>query len=201
MGSRFRPEHVDRLLGEVRRAVLPPDRVVDLLDLAPADTVADIGAGPGYFTEVLARRTGGTIYAVDVEPKMLEILRDRWPGGPPDRVRLVQGSAERLPLPDASVDKVLYAFVLHEADDLDEVVRECTRVVRPGGRAVLVEWKKEFGEEGPPVNERLEPGELASRFRALGWQVEGPLDLNGRHYALTARLPGEGKVRRKGEQR
>ncbi|MCL6575093.1 methyltransferase domain-containing protein [Kyrpidia sp.] len=187
MGHRFHPDHMDRLLGEERRGVLPPDRIIDLLAPSPADTVADIGAGPGYFTLPLAKRTQGTVYAIDVEPRMLEALQSRWPGGMPARVRPLIGAADDLPLPDGSVDRLLYSLVLHEVDALDEALQEARRVLRLTGRMVVIEWHPEATEqEGPPKQERLNPDRLAQRMMRCGLKVESLLDVSAFHYALVA---------------
>ena len=75
---RFNPDNRHRLLSEQRYALLPPDRVLDALTLEPTMTVGDIGCGPGFFTLPLAERlTEGRVYAVDVEPVMLQMVQER----------------------------------------------------------------------------------------------------------------------------
>ncbi|MDI3256966.1 MAG: methyltransferase domain-containing protein [Kyrpidia sp.] len=186
MAHRFHPDRLDWLLGEERRAVLPPEAVLNLLEIGPSDTVADIGSGPGYFTVPIAERTAGTVYAVDVEPRMLEALRERWPGGMPERVRTVLSPAHALDLPGAAADRMLYSLVLHEVEALDQALVEAKRVVKPAGKVVVVEWRPDATREGgPPRSERLDAGVLALRMRQHGFAVRDPLNLNEVHYALV----------------
>ena len=92
----------------------------------PPVRVADIGAGTGKLTETLVR-LGAVVTAVEPDPKMLAELRRAMPG-----VRSVPGSAEDLPLPDASVDAVLAGQAMHWFD-MDRAIPEIARVLRPGG--------------------------------------------------------------------
>ncbi|MCL6442672.1 MAG: class I SAM-dependent methyltransferase [Alicyclobacillus sp.] len=77
MGHRFNPAHVDRLLGDERRKLLPPERVLSELDIRMDSTMADIGCGPGYFTLPAAEATTANVYGVDVSPEMLGYLMSR----------------------------------------------------------------------------------------------------------------------------
>lgn len=109
--------------------------------------VLDLGAGTGKLTAVLAA-SGHAVTAVDPSPEMLRVLAERVPG-----VEALLGTAESLPLPDASVDLVTVAQAWHWVDR-DVAIPEVARVLRPGGRLGLlwndrdegVEWVRELGE-------------------------------------------------------
>lgn len=77
VGHRFKPEKAEKLLDPKRRELIPPDKVMEILDVQKSDIVADLGAGNGYLTIPLAEQTGEVVYAVDIEPKMLELLKAR----------------------------------------------------------------------------------------------------------------------------
>ncbi len=105
-----------------------PTAAVDwALAPAPGLDVLDLGAGTGKLTEALVARPGVRVTAVDPDPAMLAQLRLRLPD-----VDALEGSAENIPLPDASVDAVLAGTALHWFD-LDRALPEITRVLRPGG--------------------------------------------------------------------
>ncbi|SIS93184.1 class I SAM-dependent methyltransferase [Alicyclobacillus vulcanalis] len=181
----FRPEHAMRLLSEERQRLLPAARVLDALDLrAPCDAV-DIGAGPGYFALPLARLAQGKVYAVDLSPEMLDMLRQR-AADEGVSVEAVQGSADRLPLEDHAVDRALMAFVLHEVPDREQAVREVYRVLRPGGRFLLLEWDKRPMEMGPPVEERLSVEACEAMLTSSGFRVLHRIYPNDVHYGLVA---------------
>lgn len=98
--------------------------------------VADVGCGPGNSATYL-RDVAGSVVAVDAAHAMLHRARRRDP-----RLALVRADAARLPLRTASVDAVTFHSVLYLLPDRAAVLREATRVLRPGGRAVLLEPRK-----------------------------------------------------------
>ena len=111
-----------------------PDAVLDVLPLGPGATVVDVGAGTGKLTRVLARRYARVI-AVEPLDRMRAILERVVP-----KAESHAGSAERLPLPDASVDGVFVAQAFHWFAN-DEAVAEFARVLRPGGVLAVV-WNE-----------------------------------------------------------
>jgi ubiquinone/menaquinone biosynthesis C-methylase UbiE len=123
-----------------REAREQPEHVLDALRLAPDMTVADVGAGTGYFTLRLARRVAHVI-ATDVQPEMLATLRSRL--GDIANVQLVQAGAHDAALPAACCDVVLMVDVYHELADPPAIVSGIARALRPGGRLVLVEYRGE----------------------------------------------------------
>jgi C_GCAxxG_C_C family probable redox protein len=103
---------------------------------AGAMTAADLGAGTGFLTEALLA-AGLSVAAVDQSPQMLAELRAKFAVS--GRVTLLEGKAEALPLPDASVDLVFANMFLHHVDDPALAIAEMARVVRPGGRIVVTD--------------------------------------------------------------
>jgi len=165
--TKFDPQHMERLLSPERYQWHDPDMILDALALAAGMIFADVGAGPGFFTLPAAKRVGpaGKVYALDVEPRMLERLRERASAEGIVNIEGLLSEEERLPLPDVTVDAVLVANVLHEVSEQVSFLRETARVMRPGSMLAVVEWRKRKMEKGPPVAERLSYQEVA---RALG---------------------------------
>jgi ubiquinone/menaquinone biosynthesis C-methylase UbiE len=121
-----------------------PDLLVEELHLDPAMTVADIGAGSGYLERRLAPLLShGKIDAVDVQPEMVELLRElaRQPGM--QNIVPVQGAARDVGLPASSVDLVVMVDVYHELAFPAEILRSIVRALKPGGRLVFVEYRGE----------------------------------------------------------
>jgi SAM-dependent methyltransferase len=121
-----------------------PDWLVEELRLRPAMSVADIGAGSGYLERRLAPLLpDGKIYAVDVQPEMIELLRDLARQPDTRNVVPVLGSAADVRLPAAAVDLAVMVDVYHELAFPAEVIRSLLRSLRPGGHLVFVEYRAE----------------------------------------------------------
>ena len=181
----FRPEHAMRLIALERARLLPADRVLDALDVQTHHDVIDIGAGPGYFALPLARRTRGKVHAVDLSPEMLQMLSERAREAGVS-IEAHQAPAEHLPLEDASVDRALMAFVLHEVPDREAAVREVRRVLREKGRFLLLEWDKRPMEMGPPVEDRLSVEDCEALLTGEGFRILHRIYPNDVHYGLVA---------------
>lgn len=121
-----------------------PRRVVEMMKLKPADVVADIGAGSGYFTFLMAGRVPrGRVLAVDIQPEMLDLLRKKSAASGVTNVDPVLGTVDDPKLPEAAVDVVLMVDAYHEFDHPYEMMAAIVRSLKPGGRVVQVEYRAE----------------------------------------------------------
>jgi ubiquinone/menaquinone biosynthesis C-methylase UbiE len=149
----FRPSQAHKLEDPDRLRWLPPADVIGLLALQPGMTVADIGAGTGYFSIPFAREVGnaGRIFAVDLQPEMLEILgRKLTAADAPANVELIAGSAAQTNLPDRTSDLVFLANVWHELDEHAAVLHESARIRGGAGRIAILDWRADV--EQPPAH-------------------------------------------------
>ena len=122
-----------------------PDLLLPALKLKKGETVADIGAGSGYYTRRLAALVGekGLVYAVDIQPEMLELLTNKMAELKIHNVKPVLGQLTDPRLPPGSVDLALMVDVYHEFDHPYEMAQALCRALRPGGRLVFVEFRGE----------------------------------------------------------
>ena len=122
-----------------------PETALNAIGIAPGSTVADVGAGSGYFTVRMARRVGaqGRVYANDLQPEMLAILASRLQKERVLNVTLVQGGVDDPKLPAASIDLILLVDVYHEFSQPQIMLRRMREALKPGGRLVLLEYRKE----------------------------------------------------------
>jgi|KBSSwiStaDraftv2_1062776.scaffolds.fasta_scaffold160835_2 ubiquinone/menaquinone biosynthesis C-methylase UbiE len=128
-----------------REAEEHTETLVANLAIQPGDVVADIGAGTGYFTRRLARKTGprGIVYAVDIQPEMLALLETNMAQAGITNTRFVLGTITDPKLPPASVDLALMVDVYHEFDHPFEMMQAIAGALKPGGRVVFVEFRGE----------------------------------------------------------
>jgi ubiquinone/menaquinone biosynthesis C-methylase UbiE len=157
-GRRFAPvmgyQGADWLERNEREDEEAPDVALNVLKIAKGASVADIGAGSGYITVKLAARVGptGQVFANDLQPQMLQMLAKKLADKHIANVTLVQGTIDDPKLPPASVDLELMVDVYHEFSQPQAMLRHLREALKPGGRLVLLEYRK----EDPTIPIRLE---------------------------------------------
>lgn len=121
-----------------------PNKVIEALHLKPTDVVADIGAGTGYFSfRMAALVTKGKVYAVDIQPEMLDALKFLKDENQVTNVEPVLGTSKNPNLPENSTDLALMVDAYHEFDYPKEMMEALVKSLKPEGRVVLVEYRRE----------------------------------------------------------
>ena len=142
-----------KMLPKMWRSPVSREVVRDLA-LRPGERVVDVGAGMGP-SSVLAAKAGVSVLAVDPTPYMRRILSVRRLGQRHRKaIRIADGSAESIPADDHSVDALWTVNTMHHWTDLDAAVHELARVLRPGGRLLLVD--EDFDAPEHPAFERMQ---------------------------------------------
>src|SRR5207244_11307211 len=108
-------------------------------------SAAVVGAGSGYMTAKLAKRVGntGVVYATDIQPAMIALLDERMKKQKITNVRSVIGTVDDPMLPAGSIDMALLVDVYHEFSHPQAMLRRIHEALKPGGRMVLLEYRKE----------------------------------------------------------
>lgn len=109
-----------------------------LLMLAPKGRYVDLGVGDGLLTLMLAQ-VADSVTAVDLSSEMLEKLEERAKAQNVNNIEYLRGEIEKVPLPDAHADVVVMSQALHHADVPDASLRESLRILRPGGRILVID--------------------------------------------------------------
>lgn len=123
-----------------RRFIQPPEEFVDRLRLVPGMRVLEIGPGKGSYTLEVARKVApGTVHACDISPYVVERLRERAEREGVDNVDARVEDVFSLGFPDSSMDRVYMMSTLPEIPGPVEALRECRRVLKPGGLLSLSE--------------------------------------------------------------
>ena len=145
-----------------------PDDVIAALGLTPKMTVADVGAGTGYFTVRLARAVpDGQVIATDIEPDMVRYLVDRAHREKLANVRAVEATGDDPRLPPSSVDRILVVDVWHHVADRGAYARGLANALRPGGQIAIVDFTQE-ATHGPPREHRLRPETIVADLQGAG---------------------------------
>jgi ubiquinone/menaquinone biosynthesis C-methylase UbiE len=170
---RFNATHARRLDDPARRVSLPPAEVLAAMVLHSGETIADVGAGTGYFSLPLAQAVGpqGKVYAVDAQEEMLSLLRQKLDEAALANVELIHAEADNTRLTASSCDLVFAANVWHEFDDHAAVLRESARVLKVGGRIAILDWRTDAEPvAGPPLEHRLDSSHAMDALRSSGFQ-------------------------------
>ncbi len=175
----LKPRHIFSMISHLWSSDVNTE-AVELLDPQPGERILDLGSGLGPATVETARHLGfkGRVIAVDPSAFMRTVLRARRIWQKNRKAVVVRaGTGENLPLNDNSIDGVLSLNVMHHLDNLTETAAELARVLRPGGRALLLD--EDFGhhdhsfqsesEHHEPGPDLVEPGLMTEALTAAGF--------------------------------
>lgn len=163
-----------------RDAWQKPHEVVTALDLKPGEAVADIGAGTGYFTRRFAMHAG-KVYAVDIDPKLLDIAMK----GAPKNVESVPALPDDPKLPAESVDTVFFCDVLHHIANRAAYYPKLAKALKPGGRIVVVDFFKKPLPVGPPESMKISESEVIDEMQAAGFRKTKAFDFLPYQYFIV----------------
>ena len=159
---------------ESRQTQENPDMTVEQLDLKSDDVVADIGAGTGYFSFRMAQKVpDGKVYAVDIQPEMLDALTFLKSENKIDNVETVLGEEDDPHLPPQSIDLAFMVDAYHEFAYPREMMSEIVKALKPGGRVVLLEYRKENPMITIKPLHKMTQKQVKKELKAVGlkWQT------------------------------
>jgi ubiquinone/menaquinone biosynthesis C-methylase UbiE len=164
------------------------EKIISQLDLNLNMTVADFGAGHGFFSVAVARkiRPSGQVYAIDVLPQAIEAIRSRAKLEGLLNVRPIRGNLEvsgGSTLPDGSCDLVFIANVLFQVPDKNTLLAEAYRVLKPGGHLAVIEWRP-YTQVGPQKEHRLTEEEVKQLIMSKGFGEIKTIDAGSHHYGF-----------------
>ena len=165
-----------------------PARVIEALALKAGQSVADIGAGTGYFSVRLARAAAAPkVFAVDLEPKMVEHLTKRAAAEGLTNITAVQASTTSPNLPEA-VDVVMVIDTYHHIGNRPAYFAALKSKLTPGGRLAIVDFRKGGGGDGPPDAFRFTPEQITGELAEAGYVLDRAHDILPRQHFLVYRV-------------
>ncbi len=171
--KRFPASHAERLENPERMLWLPPADVIGRLAVHTGETVADVGAGTGYFSSPLSSAVGaaGKVYAVDGQREMLTWLTGKLHKAEFNNVELIHAEAEKSGLAAFSCHLFFLANLWHEIEDRAGVLLEARRVLKSGGRIIILDWRTDVeSPAGPPLAHRIAPSVALGELRLAGFE-------------------------------
>lgn len=144
---------------------------------------ADLGCGSGFFTVPLSQKVK-KVYGIDVQEEMLQFLEQKIRKLKIKNIELLLSKENEIPLEDESVDLLVSVNTLHEFDDKERMIEEMRRTLKPGGKVLIVDFKKEDTGFGPPVYIRVPKKQAKKLFEKKGFTTLKAKDLTY-HYLLV----------------
>jgi predicted methyltransferase len=182
----------DWLERDERDAEEQPEIALNALRIKKGMSVADVGAGVGYFTTRLAKRVGpeGKVYATDIQPEMLARLQDRLDNLGITNVETLLGTQVEPRLPEGKVDLILMVDVYHELAQPQRMLYQLRKALKPDGRLVLIEYRKEDPTIPIRPEHKMSVAEIKAEVEAEGFRMTEVLrDLPRQHICVFTKLP------------
>jgi len=168
-----------------------PDIALDAIKLVKGSTVADVGAGSGYMTVKMAKRVGptGKVYANDIQPEMLDLLRKRLTREKIPNVETVLGTTDDPKLPANEIDLILMVDVYHEFSEPQTMLRRMHEELKSGGRLVLLEYRKEDPSVPIRIDHKMTVAEAKLEVEAEGYKLSKVDEVLPRQHILIFTRP------------
>jgi ubiquinone/menaquinone biosynthesis C-methylase UbiE len=168
-----------------------PDIALDAIKLVQGSTVADVGAGSGYMTVKMAKRVGpsGKVYANDIQPEMLALLRERLSREKVMNVETVLGTFDDPKLPAGAIDLILMVDVYHEFSEPQKMLQRMRETLKPGGRLVLLEYRKEDPAVPIKFEHKMSVAEAKMEVEAEGYKLSKVDEVLPRQHILIFTRP------------
>jgi ubiquinone/menaquinone biosynthesis C-methylase UbiE len=172
-----------------REAEEAPEKALDEIGIRPGMAIADVGAGTGYFSLKMARRVGpgGKVYANDVQAEMLEKLRANAQREKLTNVETVLGSEADPKLPAGKMDIVLLVDVYHEFSQPQEMLQHIRAALKPDGRLILLEYRKEDPAIPIRPEHKMSVTEVKAEVEAEGYKLDKVIETLPRQHIIIFR--------------
>jgi ubiquinone/menaquinone biosynthesis C-methylase UbiE len=171
-----------------RRKWQDPEGILAEIGLEPGMIFVDLGCGNGFFALPAARIVGekGKVYGLDVDAEFIRELKEKAAKEALRNLSLTVGEAEETVLCDECADIVFLGIDLHDFRDPAKVLQNAKKMLKPDGRLVDLDWKKEPMEIGPPLAKRFSEEQAQKLIQDAGFEVETAKDAGSYHYIIIA---------------
>jgi ubiquinone/menaquinone biosynthesis C-methylase UbiE len=169
-----------------------PEKNIEQFSLGKGTYVADLGSGAGFYSFSAAEAVGpdGRVYAVDVQKDLLQKLKKEADLRHLANIDIVWADLEHLggtKLREASIDSAIMANVLFQLGQKDNAIMEVRRILKKGGRILLIDWLSSFGGIGPQSKDVLSKEKAVELFKKHGFTVDREISAGANHYGIIFR--------------
>jgi len=170
-----------------RDAYQKPHEVVMALGLKEGETIADIGAGSGYFAFRFSRHVGenGRVYAVDINPEMIVYMNRRIRDMKVKNMVTVLSAPDDPLLMDGSIDRFFICETWHHIQNQTQYLVLIMKMLKPGGQVVMIDFQKRDLPVGPPNEMKIAREDVIKQLQAAGFQLEKENSFLPYHYFLV----------------
>ncbi len=166
-----------------------PEENVARLHLKEGEKVADFGAGTGAYAIAAGKAVGrdGSVYAVEVQDALLSRITNTARDAGVSNIKVLWGDIEEkggTSIPDGVVDAVILSNVLFQVEDMRALFEEVRRVLKPGGRVLVVEWRDSFNGLGPQPDRIVAPSAVQEVCSRGGFSEKESFDAGTHHYGF-----------------
>ncbi|KON30250.1 hypothetical protein AC477_05105 [miscellaneous Crenarchaeota group-1 archaeon SG8-32-1] len=165
----FDPKNIAVLESEDRKTWHNVDEILELIELKQNYIVADLGCGSGYFTIPFSYKVK-KIYGIDLQKEMLDFLAKKIQHCNLNNIELLLSKEDKIPLEDQSVDLLITVNTLHEFRTKEKVIGEIQRVIKSGGKAIVIDFMKKNMDFGPPLEIRISKNQAKQLFEERGFK-------------------------------
>jgi ubiquinone/menaquinone biosynthesis C-methylase UbiE len=168
-----------------------PDLALDAIGIQRGLTVADIGAGVGYFSWRLAERVGagGAVYGEDIQPAMLDLFTKNMTARHLTNVHAVLGTADDPKLPKNSIDLVLLVDVYHEFSEPEKMLDRIRESLKPNGRIVFLEYRAEDPEVPIRPEHKMTVSQVRAEVQPEGYRFDKTIEVLPQQHIIIFRKP------------
>jgi len=169
-----------------------PQKIIKQFGLHDGMLVADLGAGTGAYTIASAKEVGGSghVYAVEVQKDLLININNAARDSSLSNIEVIWGDIERhskTKIREHAVDAVIVANVLFQVEDVNSTLGEIKRILKSGGRVLVVDWKDSYGGIGPHATQVLSYEEARRIFEENGFSFLKNIEAGDHHYGFIVK--------------
>ncbi len=151
--------------------------------------IADLGVGSGAYAIAASRAlmSTGKVYAIDVQKELLAKLKNNSSHDGLHNIEVIWGDVEKMggtKLRDYSVDLVLLCNIIFQLEDKTNITKEVKRILKPGGRVLVVDWEGSFGGIGPKIEDVVDKKTAQTMFEKGGFHLDREISAGSHHYGM-----------------